>query len=135
MRVFFVPSLMIVALVAAVQAGCLVHSRCVSDSECPGAERCNAESGECELECSDEAPDRCSGARPVCLEEEFRCIECLLVEDCDEGEQCLENECAPEAAPAFALVDQNESSPTYGQTLTLEDYRGEVVLLFFAGLS
>jgi len=33
--------------------------------------------------------------------------------------------------PDFTLVDQNANSPTYGQSLSLSDHAGKVVLIFW----
>jgi hypothetical protein len=118
--------------VAAVASGCLVDSRCVSKADCTGNEICA--DGECVLECIDGDLSRCTTAQPFCLIAENRCVECLLPEDCGDAEQCVTGACVPGLAPDFELVDMNENSPTFEQTLALNDYDGGVAMLFFATL-
>jgi hypothetical protein len=127
-----------VALAAAsaaviLHSACLVESRCVSDTDCPYPQRCGAD-GQCGLECSASQPDSCPSDRPQCLVAEQRCVECLEPEDCGDDEECISYSCSPAEAPDFTLTDTNPASETLGQTVTLSGLRGQVVLLFFAGL-
>ena len=113
-------------------SSCLVHSRCVSDSDCEGNERCG-DDGECALECTEELTDACPADRPMCREETNRCVACLESDDCDDG-RCVNWVCIPELIHNFTLVDRNSTSPTFDQEISLSDHLGEVVLIFFAGL-
>jgi hypothetical protein len=124
-------SVVLLALATSLAAsGCLVDSRCVSKADCTGNEICA--DGECALECIDGDLSRCSDANPFCLLAENRCVECLLPEDCGDMEQCVTGSCVPGGAPGFELVDMNEHSSTYEQTVALSDFDGGVVMLFFA---
>jgi hypothetical protein len=124
----------LLALAAPLAAiGCLVDSRCVGDSDCEGNEQCGGD-GKCFLECVEGVPSGCLAERPICIVAENRCVECVAPGDCGESEQCVTGACVPEAAPDFTLVDLNSHSPSFEQPLALSDFRGEVVLIFFATL-
>ena len=41
----------------------------------------------------------------------------------------------PAQIPAFALIDQNPSSPTFGETKTQDDLLGQVVVIYWAQAS
>lgn len=121
------------ALAAALGPACLVESLCVADIDCPYPQRCLPD-GACGLECTASAPETCPAERPECLVSENRCVECLETEDCGGSDECITNSCVPSRAPDFRLVDDNPTSPSYGEVVALSDLRGRVVLLFFAGL-
>lgn len=113
---------------------CLVRSWCLSDEDCDGNEQCELEQGVCFLECQSEAAGLCPHDRPQCRLEENRCVQCLENRHCALSEQCIDGRCFPEEATLFSLVDENPSSSSFGRTISLNDHRGEVVMLFFATL-
>ncbi len=123
----------LIAMSVVVVPACLVDSRCIADSDCPGVEMCDISTGVCVLECRDD--DACLGLRPHCLAEEYRCVACLDRDQCEQGETCVSYECVPDSTPSFSLVDENANSPTYGETVDLAELEESVVLLFFADLS
>ncbi len=112
---------------------CLVHSRCQSHSDCASPERCFSD-GECRLECDETSTQYCTTERPYCSLPEYRCVQCLETDHCEtEATDCINGRCVP-IAPEFALLDWNPQSPTFEEELSLEDYGGQVVLIYFAGL-
>ena len=134
---FLIRVLLVVSAVTAaalfLPVGCIVESICASDTDCPFPQQCR-EDGSCGLECSASTPERCTGDRPHCLVSEFTCVECLDTGDCTGDDECVNHSCVPSEAPDFTLVDDNPTSPTFGDEIALSDYQGSLVLLFFAGL-
>jgi hypothetical protein len=124
----------LVLAAAAASTSCLVTSRCVGDDDCWGNERCDATTGACVLECGEGWASACVGDRPWCLVEENRCVACLETDDCGDAEQCLGWSCVPTIAPGFALVDENPLSPSFGEEVSLADFLGRPVLVYFATL-
>ena len=115
-------------------SSCLVHSSCLSDSDCEPPQSCLFP-GECRLECDESSTELCPADEQLCLLPEHRCVQCLGPADCaDEGQECVSHSCVPLIAPDFTLVDQNPISPTFGESMSLSDSGGKLVLLYFAGL-
>jgi len=129
-----VSALIVVVACETLSTSCLVHSRCLDDTDCEGNEQCDIASGACVLECGIGRVEACPSERPWCEVEQNRCVECLDDEDCGLASSCLDGRCLPREAPGFALVDKNPLSPTFEQVVSLGDHRGEVVLVFFATL-
>jgi len=127
-------SCIFLVLISTSLSSCLVHSRCVSDSDCTGNEQCG-DDGECALECTAEVADACPAERPQCLVESNRCVECLEAEQCGDDERCSNWVCVSAMTNDFTLFDLNPTSPTFEQEVSLSDYLGQVVVIFFAGLS
>ena len=112
---------------------CLVDSGCLSDADCASPERCFTD-GVCRKECGETSTQYCSDERPYCSIPEYRCVECLEVADCEGASaDCVNGHCVP-IAPDFTLVDQNPASWTFGVAMSLSDFSGRVVLVYFAGL-
>ena len=127
--------LLLAAVSLCALTSCLVQSVCMSDADCGGHERCQP-SGECIVECSPENPDTCPAGRPVCIAAEYRCVQCLETAHCvPSTARCINQACVEGMAPDFRLIDQNPRSPTFGQEVALSDFEGQVVLIYFAGLS
>lgn len=124
----------VLSFFAVTASSCLVDSMCISDSDCSGDEQCDLATGDCFLECTVGGPESCPLERPFCLEEEHRCVECVLSDDCDDAEECIDSSCLPGQAPPFALIDQNPASPTFGEVVALDDFQGSIILIYFAGL-
>ena len=105
-------SLSLLAALAAVVvlAGCLVDGRCLRDDDCPSGQFCETAAGACELKA------------------------CEADHDCPTAAVCSHYRCSATGVPlpAFALVDRNPTSPTFGQKLDNESFRGEVLLIYFA---
>jgi hypothetical protein len=96
---------------AALQAGCLVQSRCNSSADCLGNETCSS-TGACELECTED-------------------MDCLT-----RGMLCVDSRCQlpPSRIKAqnFCLkVENPKATAYYNKQLCLEQLKGKVVLIFF----
>mgnify|MGYP006979926006 CR=1 FL=1 len=48
------------------------------------------------------------------------------------GEPAADCGLSPVALPDFSLVDMNTHSPTYKQSVSLDDHAGEVVVIYWA---
>ena len=123
-----------ILVLALLPAGCFVQSVCLEDHDCPYGEICR-DDGACMVPaCASDAD--CPGAQ-VCDEPAARCVlECEQDGDCLLGEVCEHHRCVAAwnrvAAPAFEGVDENDSSPTTGQTVSLASWRARVLVLYFA---
>jgi len=72
-----------------------------------------------------------AAAGPGCFVE-GRCLgddDCGANARCSAAQRC---ETCRSAAKCAGLLDRNPRSPTFGETLELIDYRGEVVLVYLA---
>lgn len=59
---------------------------------------------------------------------------CLGDHDCATNQICLTGTCIDcrSAAECTGLLDHNPDSPTYGQTIEIAAFRGDVVLIYLA---
>jgi len=68
-------------------------------------------------------------------------VQCTKTVTCVWGEACVDHACAiPEGAPMapakdFTVVDQCPGSETFEEEITLSDYHGTVIMLYFATTS
>ena len=97
-------------------AGCMVDSRCQSDFDCGGDERCNHETGACFLECASDSDCQHQGV--------------------DIGKRCVASRCnfvldERVPAPPFCLPAVNPASGVEGQQICIDQHKGKVILLFF----
>lgn len=104
------------ALAAA--SGCLVQSRCQTDDDCGGSERCSLE-GRCVVECS--ADEDC------------------WIKGVDYGKRCIDHRCAflydeRVPAPSLCLSVVNPAAEQHGEELCLAALNGKVVQIYFGEL-
>ncbi len=122
-----------IAVLVLLAPACFVESIFWDERDCPAGERFLVEEGTCFAPC---AGDEDCPAPQVCNEQDRCVLECVEDPDCLLGEVCEHHRCLPAhnrlPVPAFEGVDDNPSSSTHGQTVSLAGLRGRVLVLYFA---